>query len=52
MVFQITGTDGIYGLGLIKSTYYDDQMPIWDKELKEVWVLYPWRIELAFVAYF
>ncbi|MEM2961557.1 MAG: hypothetical protein QXY01_00890, partial [Candidatus Bathyarchaeia archaeon] len=35
LVFQIAGTGGIHGLGLVKSAYYDDQTPIWDKELSE-----------------
>ncbi|MGC8848995.1 MAG: hypothetical protein ACP5K1_04660 [Candidatus Bathyarchaeia archaeon] len=36
---------------MVKATYYDDQTPVWDKELKERRVLYPWRIELAFMAF-
>lgn len=51
LVFQIARTGEIHGLATVKTKYYDDQTPIWDNELRQNRVLYPWRIELAFMIY-
>jgi len=51
IVFQIAGTGEIHGLGIIKSTYYDDQTLIWPKEIQQNKVLYPWRIELSLMIF-
>ena len=47
VLFQIARTGEIYGLGIVKRTYYDDQTPVWPEEIKNKKVLFPWRVELA-----
>jgi len=51
VVFQIARTGEMHGVATVKRTYYDDQTPIWDNELAANHVIYPWRIELALMAY-
>ena len=46
-LFQIARTGKIYGIGIVKQTYYDDQTPVWPEEIKNKRVLFPWRVELA-----
>ena len=50
-IFQISSTQEIHALGIIKGTYYDDQTPVWDIEFSENRVLFPWRVSLAFMLF-
>ena len=51
VVFQVAQTGDIHGLGGVKRTYYDDQTPVWDIELRERRVLFPWRVKLSFMIF-
>ena len=50
-VIQIAGSGHIHALGVIKSTGYDDQTPIWDKEIQQRRVLFPWRVYFSFIIF-
>ena len=50
-IFQIAKTGDIHGLGGVRRTYYDDQTPIWDDELKQHKVLFPWKVKLSFMIF-
>ena len=49
--FQIAKTGTIHALGIVKDRYYDDQTPIWDLEVKNNRVLFPWRVSFYFIIY-
>ncbi|MCD6443385.1 hypothetical protein J7L70_00030 [Candidatus Bathyarchaeota archaeon] len=51
VVFQVAKTGDIHGLGIVRYSYYDDQTPVWDAELEEGRVLYPWRVRLSFMMF-
>lgn len=46
-VFQVAKTGELHGIGIVKETYYDDQTPIWEGEVKQNRVLFPWRVSLC-----
>jgi len=35
----------------VRERFYDDQTPIWDQEIEERRVLYPWRASFHIVIY-
>lgn len=41
----------MHAAATVKRTYFDDQTPVWDRELELNRVLYPWRMDLAFMLY-
>lgn len=49
--FQIVRTGEIHAIGIVKDRYYDDQTPVWDLELKNNKVLFPWRVSFYFMVY-
>jgi len=51
VIFQIAKTGDIYALGIVKSTYYDDQTPVWSNEREKNIVLYPWRVEFSIIIF-
>ncbi len=42
-VFQLK-TGEIHAIGIIEKTFYDDQTPIWEKEINENKIYFPWRV--------
>jgi hypothetical protein len=51
VIFQIAKTGEIHALGIVKETYYDDQTPVWPKELKKNQVIFPWRVSFCSIIY-
>jgi len=51
VVFQVARTGEVHAIGIAKETYYDDQTPIWDNEIKQNRVLYPWKVSLSTIVY-
>jgi len=51
VVFQIARTGEMHAVATVRRTYFDDQTPIWDRELELNRVLYPWRVDLAVMLY-
>lgn len=51
VVFQVARTGEIHAVGVVKETYHDDQTPIWDKEISQGKVLYPWRVSLSAILF-
>jgi len=47
VIFQVAETGELYAIGVVKDTYYDDQSPVWDNEIKQSRVLYPWKVSLC-----
>jgi len=35
----------------VRERFYDDQTPIWDQEIEERRVLFPWRVSFYIVVY-
>ncbi len=50
-VFQIAGNGHIHAIGVIKDRFYDDQTPIWQEEIKEKKVLFPWRVRFTLMIF-
>jgi hypothetical protein len=50
-VFQIAKTGEIHALGVVKETFYDDQTPVWPKEVEQRVALYPWRVAFSFMIF-
>jgi hypothetical protein len=50
-VFQIKENGNIHALGVVKRTCYNDQTPIFPKELKDGNVLFPWRVQFSIVLF-
>lgn len=51
VVFQVARSGEVHAIGVVKETYYDDQTPIWDNELEQNRVLYPWKVSLSTVLF-
>jgi len=51
VVFQIAKTGDIHAIGLIRGKYYDDQTPVWDDEISQNKVLYPWRVSFSTILF-
>jgi hypothetical protein len=51
VVFQVARSGEVHAIGVVKETYYDDQTPIWDNELEQNRVLYPWKVSLSAVLF-
>jgi len=49
--FQVARTGEIHALGIVRGKHYDDQTPIWDLEVKEKRVLFPWRVSFYIILY-
>lgn len=47
VVFQIARTGKIHAVGLVRERFYDDQTPVWSKEIDQNRVLYPWRVSFT-----
>ncbi len=47
VVFQVAKSGDIHAVGVVKDTHYDDQTPIWDNEIEQNKVLYPWKVSLS-----
>jgi hypothetical protein len=47
VIFQVAKTGDIRAVGVVKDTHFDDQTPIWDNEIKQNKVLYPWKVALS-----
>jgi len=50
-VFQVARTGEVHAVGVVKETYYDDQAPVWDNEIEQNRVLYPWKVSLSTMAF-
>jgi len=50
-VFQIAKTGEIHALGVVKRTYYDDQTRIWQIEIDNNRVYFPWRVEFSILIF-
>ena len=48
---QMARTGEMHAVGIVKDKHYDDQTPIWDQELKNNKVLFPWRVSFYFMIY-
>jgi hypothetical protein len=51
VVIQVAGSGEIHAIGVIKETFYDDQTPVWPREIEERRVLYPWRTSFSFMVF-
>lgn len=51
VIFQVAGTGQVHAVGVVKETYYDDQTPIWDNEIEQNKVLYPWKVSLSTIVF-
>jgi len=50
-VIQLIPTSGIHAVGIIKEKFYDDQALIWEDEIVEKHVLFPWRVKFSMMVY-
>ena len=50
-VLQVAKTGEVHALGVVKETFYDDQTPVWPKEVEGRVVLYPWRVAFSFMLF-
>ena len=50
-VLQIAKTGEIHALEVVKETFYDDQTPVWPREIEQRVVLYPWRVAFSFMIF-
>lgn len=51
VVFQISKSGDIHAIGIVKEKYFDDQTPVWQDEIDQDRVLYPWRISFSCVIF-
>jgi len=48
---QVAGSGDIHAVGVAGERFYDDQTPIWGREIEERRALYPWRVSFYIVVY-
>ncbi|RLF81031.1 hypothetical protein DRN38_02970 [Thermococci archaeon] len=51
VVFQIARTGEVHAIGIIKGKHYDDQTPVWPKEIEQNQVLFPWRVSFSIILF-
>ena len=50
-IFQVARTGEVHAIGVVKETQYDDQTPIWNNEIEQNRVLYPWKVSLSAIVF-
>lgn len=51
VIFQVARTGEVHAIGMVRETYYDDQTPVWNNELEQNRVLYPWKVSLSTMVF-